>query len=193
MLIFSMFPPLVFADAVAGKKKSEVCVVCHDIAREDKLLVPVLEGQPREFFIAQIAAFRTKLRTELNMDVMTRNLNTTDIDDLADYFAAQEPARPPLHVDAKLAAAGAMKLHELHCSACHQPTYAGQGAAARLAGQKPKYTAWTLLMIGLGKRHHPAEAMPEIKSLTGEDIDHIAHALASMRSHSDVEQMRHDR
>ena len=57
---------------------------------------------------------------------------------------------------------------------------AGQGEAARLAGQNPKYTAWALHMLAFGNRRHPAEAAPELKALSNDDIDRIAQAFASM-------------
>jgi cytochrome c553 len=180
LLISSLFPSLALADARLGEEKAAVCVICHDVARKDKVQIPVLEGQQRDYFLAQIAAFRAKLRTDGNMDIMVGNLSTTDDQDLADYFAAREPLGRPLDVDARLASAGAARLRELHCSGCHLPTYRGRGAVPRLAGQKQKYTALTLHRIAAGTRLHPPEEMPEIRSLTDDDIVRIANAFASM-------------
>ncbi len=178
--LLAVFPALATADALAGKKKSELCVLCHFARNDgDMKFIPVLEGQPREYFVTQIKAFQTKLRTNAIMEQNAANLTTADAQDVADYFAAQKPARSP-SLDASLVDAGVVKLHELHCGTCHLPSYSGQREAARLAGQNPKYTAWALHMIAFGNRRHPAEAASELKSLTNDDIDHIAHALASM-------------
>ena len=176
----AVFPAVATADALAGKKKSELCVLCHFARNDgDMKFIPVLEGQPREYFVAQIKAFQTKLRTNPVMEQNAANLTAADAQDIADYFAAQKPARSP-SLDASLVGAGVAKLRELRCGTCHLPNYSGQGEAARLAGQNPKYTAWTLHMIAFGNRRHPAEAASELKSLTNDDIDRIAHAFASM-------------
>ena len=176
--LLAVFPALATADALAGKKKSELCLLCH-VAREDRPFVPALEGQPVDYVIAQLRAFQTKLRTNAEMVMNAGNLTAADARDIADYLAAQRPARSPF-LDANLVSAGVTKLRELHCGTCHLPNYAGQGEAARLAGQNPKYMAWTLRTIAAGNRRHPAEASPELKALSNDDIDRIAHALASM-------------
>ena len=176
--LLAVFPALATADALAGKKKFELCVLCH-VAREDRPSIPALEGQPADYIVAQIKAFQTKLRTNAEMVMNAGNLTAADARDIADYLAAQIPARSPF-LDANLVGGGLAKLHELHCGTCHLPNYSGQGEAARLAGQNPRYTAWTLHMIAFGNRRHPAEAASELKSLTNDDIDRIAHAFASM-------------
>jgi len=176
--LLAVFPALAAADALAGKKKSELCLLCH-VAREDKPFIPALEGQPADYVVAQLRAFQTKLRTNADMEMNAGNLTAADARDIADYLAAQQPARSPF-LDANLVSAGVTKLRELHCGTCHLPNYVGQGEAARLAGQNPKYMGWTLRAIAAGNRRHPPEAASELKSLSGDDIERIAHAFASM-------------
>ena len=180
LLVLLLFPSFALADAHAGEKKAAICVICHDVARNDKVMIPVLEGQQRDFFLAQLAAFRAKLRTDGNMDIVIVNLSATDEQDLADYFAAREPLGRPLHIDTQRAAAGDARLRELHCGGCHLANYRGRGAVPRLAGQKQRYTALALHRIAAGTRLHPLEEMPEIRSLTDDDIERIANAFASM-------------
>jgi cytochrome c553 len=166
------------ADPVAGKKKSQLCVSCH-VASLTRPFLPVLDGQPRDYIVEQVYAFRTRQRTVEAMSLNADNLKPGDIQDLADYFSARQPARSPmLHADR--APAGMQKLRQLHCGTCHMPDYTGLGTAARLAGQNPNYLSWTMHEIARGARRHPAEAAAELKSLATGDIDLIAQAFGSM-------------
>jgi cytochrome c553 len=165
------------ADPVAGKKKSKLCVSCH-VAATDRPFLPLLDGQPREYIAEQIQAFKTRQRPIEAMAQNADHLSATDIRDLADYFSPRTPARSPM-LDMSRASAGTSKLRQLHCGTCHLPTYTGQGVVARLAGQNPKYTAWTLDAMIRGQRRHPAAAAAELKALSSDDIDLIAQALAS--------------
>lgn len=173
-----LVPVLAQGDPAAGRKKAELCISCH-VASRTRPFLPVLDGQPRDYIVEQVYAFRSRQRTVEAMAQNAGNLKRVDIQDLADYFSARKPERSPM-LRPDLAPAGMAKLRQLHCGTCHLPDYTGRGTAARLAGQNPSYTSWTLRDIVRGARRHPAEAAPELKSLTAGDIDLIAQAFGCM-------------
>jgi len=177
-LLIALLPVTARANAAAGEKISHLCVSCH-VADLTRPFLPVLDGQPRDFLIEQIYAFRARLRSIEAMAINADNLSPADIRNVAEYFAARKPARSPM-LDPAQAPAGLAKLQRLHCASCHLPDYSGRGTAARLAGQNPKYIWWTLQDILRGARHHPAEAAPELKALSVEDIKRIANAFGAM-------------
>jgi cytochrome c553 len=175
----AFLPPVANADALAGKKKAELCVFCH-AAREGTTMAPVLEGQPRGYFIAQIRAYQATRRTNAAMVTNAAGLKESDVRDLADFFAAQKlPAYPVF--DARRAESGKARLRTLACRSCHGRGYDGEGEVPRLAGQNPKYVAWTLQTIKFRTRLHPmGGAASELESLTDDEIEDLANGFASM-------------
>jgi cytochrome c553 len=72
----------------------------------------------------------------------------------------------------------------LRCVDCHGPALQGTTAgAARLAGQKVRYTVWSLQLMRGGTRSHGAAAKPDplFASLSNADIEALAAHLASLR------------
>lgn len=174
-----VLPCVALADRVAGEKKADLCLFCHG-AVEGKPFVPILDGQPTTYFIAQIAAYRTGKRMDAVMNTNAAGLGAGDVQDIADFFASRKPG-PYSVFDSGRARSGTKKLSELPCRSCHGSDYSGNGPAARLAGQNPRYTAWQLQSMRSGKRLHPAgDGGDAVKTLTDDDINNVAHALASL-------------
>jgi cytochrome c553 len=73
-----VLPCVALADRVAGERKADLCLLCHG-AVEGKPLVPILDGQPTTYFIAQIAAYQTGKRTDLVMNANAAGLSTDDL------------------------------------------------------------------------------------------------------------------
>ena len=69
------------------------------------------------------------------------------------------------------------------CAACHTDSYAGDKAAARLAGQREDYLAKALRDYKSGVRSGGGQAaMAEVANpLTDEEIDALAHYLAYLQ------------
>ena len=176
------FPCGAFADPAAGEEKADkLCLVCHGASvREGRHYTPVLEGQPQAFFIAQIRAYTSGKRTGDTMKTMAGGLSAVDAQDIADFFASRK-AGPYPGFDVAKADAGMKALAQLTCRSCHGSEYAGNGSAARLAGQNPMYAASELRSMRSGKRLHPtSDGGDTIKTLTDDDINNVAHALASL-------------
>ena len=172
-------PCVAFADRAAGQEKADLCLLCHG-APEGKHYTPVLDGQPQVFFIAQLTAYQTRKRTDAVMNTNAASLSAVDAQDLADFFASRKSGPYP-DFDSERAASGMKALTQLPCRFCHGPDYSGNAAAARLAGQNPRYTASELRSMRSGKRLHPTtDGGDAVKTLTDDDINNVAHAFASL-------------
>lgn len=142
--------------------------------------MPLLEGQPKVYFIAQWRAFRQRERTAPAMVNLAAELSEQDVDDLAEHYAARvPPAAPSPGSDA-----GRALSDRLRCAGCHGPAMQGTVAgAARLAGQKARYTAWSLQLMRSGTRPHGTAAKPDplLADLSNAEIESLAAHLASLR------------
>jgi cytochrome c553 len=79
------------ADATTGKVKAAACAACHGpngIATAPD--APNLAGQPEEYLVAQLRAYRSGARKHEVMTLMAKPLTDTEIDNLAAWFALQK-------------------------------------------------------------------------------------------------------
>jgi cytochrome c553 len=172
----------VAGDATAGARLAAArCASCHSSTDTTHSTVPLLEGQPKAYFIAQWRAFRARERTAPLMVNLAAELSEQEVDDLAEYYAARMPARatPSSSNDA-----GRSLADRLRCASCHGPALQGTDVgAARLAGQKARYTAWSLQLMRSGTRSHGTTAKPDplLTDLSNAEIESLAMHLASLR------------
>lgn len=142
---------------------------------------PLLEGQPKAAFIAQWRAFREQKRNAPVMVSIAQELSEKDVNDLAEYYAALLPPRAPETIDSDT---GRALVHRLRCAECHGPALQGTNTgAARLAGQKARYTAWSLQLMRGGTRSHGTAAKPDplLANLSNAEIESLAAHFASLR------------
>jgi cytochrome c553 len=169
-------------DVAAGARVAAArCASCHSSTDTIHSTVPLLEGQPKAYFIAQWRAFRQRERTAPLMVSLAAELSEQEVDDLAEYYAARVPpgAAPSSGNDAGRALAD-----RLQCASCHGPALQGTSVgAARLAGQKARYTAWSLQSMRSGTRSHGTTAKPDplLADLRNAEIESLAMYLASLR------------
>ncbi len=108
-------------------------------------------------------------------------MGTEDVDDLAEHYAALLPPRTP---ESSGSEAGRALVDRLRFADCHGPALQGTNAgAARLAGQRARYTAWSLQLMRGGRRSHGAAAKPDplLADLSNAEIESLAPHLASLR------------
>ncbi|HEX4914778.1 MAG TPA: c-type cytochrome [Vicinamibacterales bacterium] len=169
-------------DPVAGARLAAArCVSCHSSTETIHATLPLLEGQPKVAFIAQWRAFRERKRIAPVMVSLAEELSEQDVDDLAEHYAA---LLPPRVSESSGSDAGRALADRLRCADCHGPTFQGTNAgAARLAGQKARYTVWSLQMMRSGARSHGAAAKPDplLADLSNQEIDSLAAHFASLR------------
>lgn len=142
------------AHADAGRTAelvSQVCQACHMPDGNSVVpLFPKLAGQHEDYLEEQLESWREGRRVIETMDPFRDRVRGRDIDDLAEYFAAQVPA-PGTVRDPALAAAGRLLYLDGNedtgvpgCEACHQWDGAGNERYPRLAGQHQDYTVKAL-------------------------------------------------
>ena len=169
-------------DAAAGARLAAArCVSCHSSTVTIHSSLPLLEGQPKAAFIAQWRAFRERERTAPVMVSLAAELSEQDVDDLAEHYAA---LLPPRSAESSGSNAGRALADRLRCADCHGPALQGTNAgAARLVGQKARYTAWSLQLMRSGTRSHGTAAKPDplLADLSNAEIESLAAHLASLR------------
>lgn len=86
------------ADSTEGARKALACQACHGLDGLSRLPVaPHLAGQPHEYLVKTLKAYRSGERRDEMMAVVAKPLSDRDIEDLAAYYSAIEikagPAR----------------------------------------------------------------------------------------------------
>jgi cytochrome c553 len=168
-------------DTAAGQRLAAArCVACHASAATVHAALPLLEGQPKAAFLTQWRAFRERKRTAPVMVSLAQELTDKQVNDLADYYAALRPPRGPQLAGNEV---GRALADRLQCAGCHGPAFEGSAdGAARLAGQKLRYTAWSLQLMQGGSRAHGAAAKPDplLAQLSNAEIEALAAYFASL-------------
>ena len=79
------------ADARAGEKKAQLCVLCHRTGTTFGSAIPLLEGRSKQSLVADITDFKSGKRRSPAMDPNVERLTARDIDDIADYLSTKPP------------------------------------------------------------------------------------------------------
>ena len=182
-LVFALSPALA-GDNGAAKAKFESCAACHNadgISTTES--IPSLAGQTDRYIQWRLVYFRSGTRKSEIMNPIAESLNNEDIRDLGAYIAqlpaaeAAAPAHPDLVEKGRALAA-----HN-RCAACHGEKLEGNGAAARLSGQREDYLLKALQDFKAGNRVGGGmAAMAEvIYPLSQDDLPALAAYAASVR------------
>jgi len=173
---------LAAADREAGRRKAEVCAACHGPAGNSaNPAVPSIAGQPAQFVSTELFLFREGNRKDPQMSPIAAGLSNGDLNDLAEYFAA-EKLGPPKHRSApQNAAAGPALAHQFNCVQCHGGELLGQQHIPRLAGQQPDYLLAQLRGFKAGTRADIDGNMTSAAhALSDRDIEVLADYLAGL-------------
>jgi cytochrome c553 len=164
------------ADAEAGKTKAQVCVACHGpMGNSTTADYPILAGQTARYIYLQLRDFKEGRRSDPRMSPMAANLSREDMQDLADYFAAQKLVSVPFKSDDASIEAGRKKSAEVLCTMCHLGGFAGQNEIPRVSGQLYPYIVKQLQDFRSHTRTNDAGNMASVtRNLTDEDIRNLA-------------------
>jgi cytochrome c553 len=167
-------------DQTAGKGAAAACAGCHgEQGVSADPAIPSLAGQDAQYFVSALKAYKDGSRSDATMKSLTASLDERAINDLAAYYAAQQPrqfARQRL-----TAAEWAQK-----CDRCHGVD--GNSTDPRspaLAGQRADYLEKVLYAYQKGERKSVAmAAMSGV--LTDADVENLAAHYARQKARAVV-------
>lgn len=174
--------------AAAGQEKSAVCTACHGAdGNSVNPEWPSLAGQHASYLAAQLAAFKSGQRQNALMTPMAIGLSDEDMQDLAAFYAAQQPvareADPALvETGRQVYLGGVAERGVPACVACHGPTGLGNPLAEYpvVAAQHATYAALSLRAYAAGERPNPI--MQDIAArMTEEEIIAVSSYLQGLR------------
>lgn len=95
MLVSASVPVLADGDVNAGQQKSAACAACHGAqGKASVALYPNLAGQHAAYLAQALRAYKQSDRSGGQAEVMkafVAGLSEQDIDDLAAFYASQQP------------------------------------------------------------------------------------------------------
>jgi cytochrome c553 len=167
-----------------GKAKFEACAACHNangISTTEK--TPSLAGQTDRYVQWQLVYFRSGIRKSPTMNPIAEALSNEDIRDLGAYVAQLPPAEPAAPPQTDLVEKGHALAAQNRCTACHGEKLEGNGAAARLSGQREDYLLKALEDFKAGKRvgGGMAAMADVVYPLSEDDLPALAAYAASVR------------
>ncbi len=193
--VFSMIggagQALAAGDAAAGKTKSATCAGCH--AADGNSMNPEwpsLAGQHAGYLVKQLKNFKDGDRQNAMMAPMAAPLSDQDMEDLAAYFAAQEPKamqadEAKFELGQQIYRGGNMSTGVAACIGCHGPSGAGNPAAnfPSLKGQHATYTANQLKAFAKGERANDAGKMMQniAAKMTAEEMEAVASYIQGLQ------------
>jgi len=134
-----------FGDPVAGEPTTALCGGCHGAKGVSvDAATPSLAGQDAEYLVKAIKSYRTT-RKNWGMQRYVSGLSDKDIDNVAAYYATQEP---------KAADEVPTSTQELaaKCNRCHDQDASPTMAAPKMRGQDKDYLVMSLRAYRDGKR-----------------------------------------
>ncbi|MCC8397018.1 cytochrome c4 [Paraburkholderia sp. MMS20-SJTR3] len=175
-LLAAALPPAARADAAAGQAKAQVCAACHGpMGNSTTPDYPSLAGQSARYLYLELKDFKDGRRSDPRMSPMAANLSREDMQDLADYFAAQTLVPVPYKADSASIDAGRKKAAEVLCTMCHLGGFAGQNEIPRVAGQHYQYIVKQLQDFRSHTRTNDAGNMTSVtRNLSDDDIHNLA-------------------
>jgi cytochrome c553 len=168
------------------------CSACHGMdGNSASPKYPNLAGQQKEYFVAQVKAFRNKTRMDpdahTDMWAVGATLDDAMAMKLAEYFASQKPA-PGKAGDPQLAAKGKV-IYERGiasknvpaCVFCHGQNGQGISMFPRLAGQHGEYLIKQIKVFHTDNRPNLAKMMKSVVAhLSDEEAAQVAAYLQGL-------------
>ena len=174
-------------DAQSGQEKSATCAACHGAdGNSINPEWPSLAGQHPSYLSDALHDFKNGQRNNVLMSGQAAALEDQDIEDLAAFYATQEPSQrtaDPTLVEQgeRLYRGGNIEKGVSACMACHGPGGRGNPGAGYpvLAGQHATYTANQLMAYRVGERQTDADQNQVMRNIAALMSDKEIQAVAS--------------
>jgi cbb3-type cytochrome c oxidase subunit III len=169
---------LAAGDATAGQQKSAACAACHGAdGNSANGEWPKLAGQNTVYLVKQLQDFKAGRRANPIMSGMAAPLSDQDMEDIAAYFSAQQPA--PGKADPELVEkgkviylSGNLNSGLAACTACHGANGKGNPAAGfpAVSDQHAQYVETQLKAFRTMQRgNDPGQMMRNIAAKMNDD------------------------
>lgn len=169
---------LAAGDATAGQQKSAACAACHGAdGNSANGEWPKLAGQNTVYLVKQLQDFKAGRRANPIMSGMAAPLSDQDMEDIAAYFSAQQPA--PGKADPELVEkgkviylSGNLNSGLAACTACHGANGKGNPAAGfpAVSDQHAQYVETQLKAFRAMQRgNDPGQMMRNIAAKMNDD------------------------
>ena len=169
---------LAAGDATAGQQKSAACAACHGAdGNSANGEWPKLAGQNTVYLVKQLQDFKAGRRANPIMSGMAAPLSDQDMEDIAAYYSAQQPA--PGKADPELVEKGKaiylggnLNSGLAACTACHGANGKGNPAAGfpAVADQHAQYVETQLKAFRAMQRgNDPGQMMRNIAAKMNDD------------------------
>ncbi len=186
----------VSASAADVNKLVEPCFSCHGKeGSSTEADVPSIASFSDQYMSNTLNNYRNKVRPcieteyrsngkkgqKTSMCAIAKDLSESDIQQIAEYFAAQTFVRTPQKFDAELAKKG-KGVHKLRCDSCHGEggTLPGDNAGI-LGGQKMAYLREQIKLFKEGKRPMAKKMKPKLEALSDADIEAVINYYGSIQ------------
>ncbi len=182
---------LAAADATAGQQKSAACAACHGAdGNSANGEWPKLAGQNAVYLVKQLQDFKAGRRANPIMSGMAAPLSDQDMEDIAAYFSAQQPA--PGKADPELVEKGKaiylggnLNSGLAACTACHGPNGKGNPAAGfpAVSDQHAQYVETQLKAFrAMQRANDPGQMMRNIAAkMSDDDIKAVASFMQGLQ------------
>lgn len=153
--VMALVSPAALADAPAGEKKAELCVLCH---RPDNThAAPLLDGLPVNYLLKQFEFYKSGKRFGPAMQTNLSPFSVEDWRDIAEFFSSRRPttAVTKSNADKQTTEIGSRMATSYGCGSCHGSEYRGTSDVPRLAAQLRNYLALHIGRLQRDRDLHP--------------------------------------
>jgi cytochrome c553 len=170
------------AAAAQAPPKAAGCADCHGATGNSKdPAVPSIAGQQRAYLSIQLVQFRDERRKDPQMSPAAQDLSDAEIEELAEYYAAQRPTGRSQKASPARLAAGRKVVEANHCGSCHMPDLGGQQHVPRLAGLHSEYLLKEMRAFKAQTRAELDGSMTmAAQALSPRDIEDVVAYIASL-------------
>ncbi len=173
-----------------AERAVHVCAACHgDEGNSTVAGFPKLAGQQALYTVEQLKLFRSQKRAELSPQAymwgVSALLDDSEIQSLADYYAAQrstpgKPGNPKLvEQGRRIYEQGIPSKGIAACASCHGENGEGASVFPRLGGQHTDYLVAQLKIFRTRLRPYAVVMMAEIKNMSEAEMRAVAVYLQS--------------
>lgn len=159
-------PVLAEQSTPSGVVLANNCTGCHGYEGASQgPSIPSIGGLTKEYFLGVMQAYRDGNAYSTIMGRIVKGYSNSEINAMADYYAAKPFVKAKQKFDSKLIESG-KKLHNANCETCHENGGAESTDSGVLAGQWLPYLEWTIADFSTGKREVTKKMLKKLEQVS---------------------------